>query len=248
MDIITLVLARKDADDLSNQILDASQATATWDGNPEGRTVVKRNNQTDRGWCHVSGLLPDRESILESTVQVGDKTFRLGDALLDQSVDYVCCAYVVVIYKENTVVEAISTLFPKVGVYFGFNLMGDGEYATSLTFDTKIIKPEIVPRVTVFDLDEIGIDLQSLAIAGGGSAVIDASKIFRNVRQGQNFMLRGSFAGTVVETTPIYCQWDASGRLINMGLSFVADLDAVVRIDYLMSSTNLLCVITPMGG
>lgn len=256
MDAVTLALAKAETAKLENTLLEDQEVTIAWDGDPTGKEMAWGNTEQTYGYCWVSALTPDRNDLEKSTIvalnlENGEETqgvlgtdgFNIGDGCI--VVGGFIALVVAVAYKDN--VTWNKWCFPKAGLYFGYNL---GITVKRMTFNTKLIKKELIPDnlPTVFDLDAMGIDVQSLVLSGGGDVSIDASAIFNNIVRGGSYIFRGSFAGYSMDILPSFYQWNTDGSLECIGFAIAGNVSGFVQVHYLIGRDYLTAVITPLGA
>lgn len=256
MDAVTLALAKAKTAKLENTILEEQEVTISWDGDITGRDMVQEGNTGGIGWCRVSSRTPSAEELeaavisgkgLDGELSLNDDNMVPESHYFNDDVSY--CLWAFVTYKDNVTLRD-GTIVPKPGTYLIHNIRAWGNVVTvtRLTYTTKVIKQDRVPQPVVFDLDAMGIDVQSLVLAGGGTATIDASEIFNTVQRGNHYLFRGSFAGTTVDILPSFYQWNTDGSLECIGFAIAVFLESFMQIHYVMSRDHIDVVITPLGA
>lgn len=245
---------------IENDILEDYKATITWDGNTNGRIVVRKEGYPDSGWCRISALLPNRETISDITWKgINNKKGEITEGTIEDTIplfendDVWYGLFAVFVYKDDYYLEVNDITFPKAGIYFSFNALGGDEYLTELTFDTIGIKQNLLrdteSKITTFDLNSYGIDVESLLMSGGGSATIDASEIFRSLRPDQSIMLCGKFQGDTMYVAPTFYNWSPDGSLVSLGFGLCGNIGTgYALVNYVMFDTSLHCIITPLSA
>ena len=255
MDLVTLALAEAETAKLKNTILEDKEVTITWDGDITDKDMVWVGENW--GWCRVSDRTPSEEELKAATFRIegGNKDIDFEDIThfgtdqhYDEDISYLFFFFAA--YNDNTIVPYYDKPVPKAGLYFGYKLLNEPMGTTlKLTYPTTILKKDRIPETVVFDLDAMGIDVQSLVLAGGGSASVDASEIWKEVTRGGTYIFRGSFNGDTVDINPTFFVWNPNGTLDNIGLSMAAMVSgSFIQVHCMLDKDYIYCTVTPLGA
>ncbi|MBQ7001686.1 MAG: hypothetical protein IJN67_11690 [Oscillospiraceae bacterium] len=254
MDLLTLALAKAETAKLENTILEDKEVTITWDGDITGKDMVWAGENW--GWCRVSDRTPSAEELRNATVKsLGGETVGFEDIAnsrfdqyCDDDISYLTLFFAA--YSDNAIVPFYDKPVPKTGLYFVFKLLNEPTGTiVEMTYPTTILKKDRIPNTVVFDLDAMGIDIQSLVVAGGGSASVDASEIWKEVTKGGTYIFRGSFNGDTVDINPTFIVWNPNGTLDTIGLSLAAMVSgSFIQAHCMLDKDYIYCTVTPLGA